>query len=55
MESGNGGGSNDFNTRKLTELQQQVKSLKGQNTDLMTQNNILKQRVENLKELSNAP
>jgi regulator of replication initiation timing len=36
-------------------LQQQVKYLKQQNTDMMTQNNILKGRIQNLKELAERP
>ncbi len=40
----------DWNTTKIRDLEKQVKQLKQQNTDMITSNQMLKQRIEDLRQ-----
>jgi|LauGreDrversion4_2_1035121.scaffolds.fasta_scaffold46001_2 cell division protein FtsB len=40
----------DWSTTKIRDLEKQVKQLKQQNTDMITSNQMLKQRIEDLRQ-----
>jgi cell division protein FtsB len=40
----------DWSTNKIRDLEKQVKQLKQQNTDMITSNQMLKQRIEDLRQ-----
>ena len=44
------GTGDDWSMNKIKELERQVKQLKQQNTEMITSNQMLKQRVEELRQ-----